>query len=79
VAYPHHGELLAVDTAGQSKKMKVSLSHEELNIQTYSLSRADGFANPVAAKSSLLSHTWNPDTPGPQPSLADFVAQASQT
>ncbi|KAL3443781.1 RNA polymerase II mediator complex component SRB4 [Aspergillus insuetus] len=79
VAYPHHGELLAVDTTGQSKKMKVSLSHEELNIQTYSLSRADGFANPGAAKSALLSHTWKPDTPGPQPSLADFVAQASQT
>ncbi|KAJ0417635.1 RNA polymerase II mediator complex component SRB4 [Aspergillus carlsbadensis] len=79
VAYPHHGELLAVDTAGQSKKMKVSLSHEELTIQTYSLSRAEGFAKPVAAKSALLSHTWKPDTPGPQPSLADFVAQASHT
>ncbi|KAL2827686.1 mediator of RNA polymerase II transcription subunit 17 [Aspergillus pseudoustus] len=78
VAYPHHGELLARDTAGQSKKMKVSLSHEELNIQTYSLSRGEGFAKPVATKSALLSQTWKPGASGPQPSLVEFVAQASR-
>ncbi|KAL2812725.1 mediator of RNA polymerase II transcription subunit 17 [Aspergillus granulosus] len=76
VAYPHHGELLAVDTTGQSKKMKVSLSHEELHIETYSLSRAEGFANPRAAKATLLSQTWKPGIPGP--TLTEFVAQASQ-
>ncbi|KAL3456846.1 subunit 17 of mediator complex-domain-containing protein [Aspergillus heterothallicus] len=78
VAYPHHGELVAMDPAGQSKKMKVSLSHEQLNIQTYSLSRAEGFGKPVAAKSALMSQTWRPGAQGPQPTLAEFVAQASQ-
>ncbi|KAL2869104.1 mediator of RNA polymerase II transcription subunit 17 [Aspergillus lucknowensis] len=78
VAYPHHGELLAVDSGGQSKKMKVNLSREELTVETYSLIRADGFPNPVAARSStLLTQTWKPGSE-PQPSLADFVTRASQ-
>ncbi|KAL2826305.1 mediator of RNA polymerase II transcription subunit 17 [Aspergillus cavernicola] len=79
VAYPHHGELLAVDSTGQSKKMKVNLSREELTIHTYFSSRSETFTRPIVSRSSTLRiQTWRPDLKEPGPSLVEFVAQASQ-
>ncbi|KKK26295.1 hypothetical protein ARAM_001587 [Aspergillus rambellii] len=79
VAYPHHGELLAVTSTGQSKKMKVSLSRQELALQIYSSGRADGINQPIAAKSpTLQSQTWKPNLGGSHPSVMDFVARVSQ-
>ncbi|KAL4912649.1 subunit 17 of mediator complex-domain-containing protein [Aspergillus aurantiobrunneus] len=75
VAFPHHGELL--DRTGQNKKMKVSLSREELAINAYSLNRPEGFGHPTV-KAPILSQTWKPGLAESRPTLAEFVAQASQ-
>ncbi|KAL4875228.1 mediator of RNA polymerase II transcription subunit 17 [Aspergillus karnatakaensis] len=79
ISYPHHGELVSVNRAGQGKKMRVRFSREELNISTYPLGGTDGLG-PVAAleSPSLLSQTWKPAVSEPQPSLYEFIAQASQ-
>ncbi|KAL4784107.1 mediator of RNA polymerase II transcription subunit 17 [Aspergillus varians] len=74
VAFPHHGELL--DRISQRKKMKVGLSREELTVDTYTLSGAEGFRDP-AAKSPTLSQTWKADLAESSPTLFEFVAQAS--
>ncbi|KAL4865111.1 mediator of RNA polymerase II transcription subunit 17 [Aspergillus spectabilis] len=79
VTYPHHGELVAMSRAGQSKKMTVSLSREELTINTYPLNRTEGFGHPVTSGSpTLLSQTWKPALTESQPNLYEFLAQASQ-
>ncbi|KAL3481366.1 mediator of RNA polymerase II transcription subunit 17 [Aspergillus californicus] len=78
VAHPHHGELLAQNSKGQSKRMKVSFTREELSVQTYSLSRTEGHSSlSVPSPSAMLSQTWRPDLNEAMPSLVDFVAQAS--
>ncbi|KAL4769123.1 mediator of RNA polymerase II transcription subunit 17 [Aspergillus nidulans var. acristatus] len=77
VDYPHHGELHSLSRNGQSRKMKISLSREELTIKTYQLNRTRGVM-PVAATSPTLSQTWRADSPEPRPTLSEFVAQASQ-
>ncbi|KAB8264662.1 mediator of RNA polymerase II transcription subunit 17 [Aspergillus pseudonomiae] len=78
-AYPHNGELLALSSAGQCKKMKVSLSRHELSVRTYSMRGIDGFGKPAAEKTpAMRSQTWKSDgTPG-QPSLMDFIAEVSK-
>ncbi|OJJ68257.1 hypothetical protein ASPBRDRAFT_47200 [Aspergillus brasiliensis CBS 101740] len=78
-AYPHHGELLALSTAGQSKKLKVSLSQKELTVETFSLRGLDGFGQSGATKApSLQSQTWTSDQTGSQPGLMEFIAEASR-
>ncbi|KAL4988862.1 mediator of RNA polymerase II transcription subunit 17 [Aspergillus falconensis] len=78
VDYPHHGELHSLSRNGQSKKMKISLSREELTIKTYLLNRTRG-VTPVAATSPTMFQTWRADSPEPRPSLSEFVVQASQS
>ncbi|GKZ23576.1 RNA polymerase II mediator complex subunit [Aspergillus brasiliensis] len=78
-AYPHHGELLALSTAGQSKKLKVSLAQKELTVETFSLRGLDGFGQSGATKApSLQSQTWTSDQTGSQPGLMEFLAEVSR-
>ncbi|RDW86979.1 mediator of RNA polymerase II transcription subunit 17 [Aspergillus mulundensis] len=77
VAYAHHGELLALGQNGQSKKMKISLSRDELTIHTIALGRNGGMG-PVDATSSTMSQTWKAGLAESKPTLSEFVAQASQ-
>ncbi|KAI9376123.1 mediator of RNA polymerase II transcription subunit 17 [Aspergillus egyptiacus] len=79
ITHPHHGELLAMDSTGLSRKMRVSLSREELTLQTYSSTTAPGFDPPNASRSAtLLSQTWKPDQPESGRTLVEFVTQASR-
>ncbi|KAL4907851.1 mediator of RNA polymerase II transcription subunit 17 [Aspergillus multicolor] len=77
VAYAHHGELLALGQKGQSKKMKISLSRDELTVQTIVLGRNGGMA-PVDGPSPTISQTWKAGLPESKPTLSEFVAQASR-
>ncbi|PWY84821.1 hypothetical protein BO70DRAFT_290315 [Aspergillus heteromorphus CBS 117.55] len=78
-AYPHHGELLALSSAGQNKKLKISLSQKELTVEAYSMRGLDGFARSAGAQSpKLRSQTWVPDQAGPVASLMDFVTEVSR-
>jgi mediator of RNA polymerase II transcription subunit 17 len=78
-AYPHNGQLLALSSTGQCKRMNVSLSRHELTVQVYSAKGIDGFGRPAADKTpDMRSQTWKSDgTPG-QPSLMDFVTEVSR-
>ncbi|KAL7660689.1 RNA polymerase II mediator complex subunit, variant 2 [Aspergillus niger] len=78
-AYPHHGELLAFSTAGQSKKLKISLSREELKVETFSLRGLEGFGRSGGPKApSLQSQTWTATQTDSKPGLMDFVAEVSR-
>ena len=77
-AYPHHGELLALSTTGRSKKLKVTLSQQELTIETYSMRGIDGHGQSAGTKSPSHMQTWRCDQMGSQPSLMEFVAQVSR-
>ncbi|PYI11065.1 hypothetical protein BO78DRAFT_334076 [Aspergillus sclerotiicarbonarius CBS 121057] len=77
-AYPHHGELLALSTSGRSKKLKVTLSREELTVQTYSMRGIEGHGQAAGTKPPSNSKTWRSNQTGSQPSLMDFVAEVSR-
>ncbi|KAE8383826.1 mediator of RNA polymerase II transcription subunit 17 [Aspergillus bertholletiae] len=78
-AYPHNGELLALSSTGQCKKMKVSLSRHELTVRAHSVRGIDGVGKLTADKTpAMSSQTWKSDgTPG-QLSLMDFIAEVSK-
>ncbi|KAE8155186.1 mediator of RNA polymerase II transcription subunit 17 [Aspergillus avenaceus] len=78
-AYPHDGELMAVSSTGQCRKMKVSLSRHELTVDVYAIREIDAFRRPAATKTSTIrSHTWKLGDAAGQPSLEDFVAEVSK-
>ncbi|PLB46549.1 RNA polymerase II mediator complex component SRB4 [Aspergillus steynii IBT 23096] len=79
VANPHHGELLALSKAGQSRKMKLSLSREGLTAETYSVLGGDRFKRIVDNSPTLQSQTWSSNAASAkQPSLMEFVADVSK-
>ncbi|GMG04974.1 unnamed protein product [Aspergillus oryzae] len=78
-AYPHNGELLALSSTGQHKKMKVSLSRHELTVRVYSIRGIDGFGKPAVDKTpAMRSQTWKCDGTPDQPNLMDFIAEVSK-
>ncbi|XRM42132.1 RNA polymerase II mediator complex subunit [Aspergillus tubingensis] len=78
-AYPHHGELLALSNTGRSKKLKISLSREELKVETFPLRGLEGFGRSGATKApSLQSQTWTSDQTPSRPGLMEFVAEVSR-
>ncbi|RAL14103.1 mediator of RNA polymerase II transcription subunit 17 [Aspergillus homomorphus CBS 101889] len=80
VAYAHHGELRALSSSGNNKKMKVRLSREELTIQTFPLRGLDGSRGVDEDKRSanLRSQSWTLDSSVPRPSVMEFVEEVSQ-
>ncbi|KAB8211599.1 mediator of RNA polymerase II transcription subunit 17 [Aspergillus parasiticus] len=78
-AYPHNGELLALSSTGQHKKMKVSLSRHELTVRVYSVRGIDGFGKPAVDKTpAMRSQTWKSDGSPDQHNLMDFIAEVSK-
>ncbi|KAL4932517.1 mediator of RNA polymerase II transcription subunit 17 [Aspergillus undulatus] len=77
IAFPHHGELLSVNQTGPTKKMKVSLSREELTVSAYPAVRTE-MAGSSAKNQPTLSQTWKPGTTESGPTLTEFVSKASQ-
>ncbi|RAK79966.1 mediator of RNA polymerase II transcription subunit 17 [Aspergillus fijiensis CBS 313.89] len=78
-AYAHHGELRALSGSGNNKKMKVSLSREELTVQTYPLRGVDVSGSAEKGKSANpRSQSWRADSSESRPSLMEFVEEVSQ-
>ena len=78
-AYAHHGELRALSSSGNNKKMKVSLSREELTVQTYPLRGADVSGRAEKGKSAnSRSQSWSAGSSESRPSLMEFVEEVSQ-
>ncbi|KAL4952294.1 subunit 17 of mediator complex-domain-containing protein [Aspergillus filifer] len=77
IAFPHHGELVSTNQSGLSKKMKVSLSREELAVHTYPSTRTETTRSSDSGP-AIMSQIWNLGTPESRPTLSDFVAKASQ-
>lgn len=77
--YPHNGELLALSSTGECKKMKVHLSRNELTVQVYSARVTDGFGHLAAGKTpAMRSQTWKSDATTGESSLIDFVTEVSK-
>ncbi|KAL4799185.1 subunit 17 of mediator complex-domain-containing protein [Aspergillus venezuelensis] len=77
IAFPHHGELVFTNSTGPSKKMKVSLSREELAVHTYPSVRTEAIRSSDSGP-AIMSQIWNLGTPESRPTLPEFVAKASQ-
>ncbi|KAE8395074.1 RNA polymerase II mediator complex component SRB4 [Aspergillus alliaceus] len=77
--YPHNGELLALSSTGECKKMKVRLSRSELTVQVYSARVTDGFGHLAVDKTpAMRSQTWKSDGTTGESSLIDFVTEVSK-
>lgn len=79
-SYPHHGELVAsCPTTRRSQKMTVTLSREELRLQTYHAHGTEGHSRAAADQGPHIhSQTWRRDSPAEHSGLMEFVAVASR-
>ncbi|PYH42861.1 mediator of RNA polymerase II transcription subunit 17 [Aspergillus saccharolyticus JOP 1030-1] len=78
VAYAHHGELRALSRSGNNKKMKVSLSREELRVETWPLHGVGVPRREEDQSAQLRSQSWRSGSSEPsRPSLMEFVHEVS--
>ncbi|KAL4890641.1 mediator of RNA polymerase II transcription subunit 17 [Aspergillus ambiguus] len=74
--YPHHGELVAVSSAGSSKKIKIELSPQELSARAYIRGESSKSSD---EQKTPRSQSWRPDsTPPSSPGLMEFVRAISR-
>ncbi|PYH89291.1 RNA polymerase II mediator complex component SRB4 [Aspergillus ellipticus CBS 707.79] len=76
--FPHHGELLALSDDDRGHKLIVSLSQNELMVETFPRSGPEGLRwSPGDPSPAVHSQTWKLDQTG-SASLIDFITEVSR-